>query len=62
MPKGGKRPGVIFLNIDGKQQHEVGELDSVIVTRAPYTVKLARMQSKSYVANLVDKLMSGLRK
>jgi NAD+ kinase len=61
VPEGGKRPGAIFLTIDGQQQHEVGELDSVIVTRAPYTVKLARMQSKSYVANLVDKLMSGLR-
>lgn len=61
VPTGGKRPGEVYATGDGQVMHRVCEECAVIVTAAPTRARLVRLRQKSYFANLVDKLMPGMK-
>lgn len=61
VPADGKHPGQVYATVDGQVNHELCQECAVIVTAAPQKAKLVRLRQKSYIANLVDKLMPGMK-
>ncbi len=61
VPPDGKRPGAVMATVDGQEKHPVDADGCVVVTQAAHRARLVRLQPWSYYANLVDKLMPGLR-